>query len=78
MDVQEELLHEVTVMAERLEKSLPGIHTQPVDVLCCSAQNSVGVDDLVEVIRGMLSIDGQGFDIDNDDVVDWDTSLPDA
>lgn len=62
-------------MAERLENSHPGIHTQPVDVLCCSAQHSIGTDKLAEIIRNMLSFDEPGYD---DDIIDWDTSLPDV
>lgn len=68
-------MHEVKAMASQLEKSHPGIHTQPVNVMCCSAEQSVGTDELAEAIRGMLSGDERDYD---DDIVDWDTSLPDA
>ena len=72
--MQAELLHEVEAMAAQLEKSHPGIHTQPMDVLCCSATQSIGTDELAEAIRGMLSAGLHDYD---DGIVDWDTSLPD-
>lgn len=73
--VQEELVHEVWAMAANLEKEYPEIHTQPQDVLCCSAETGEGVDQLRDSIRGVL----QGDEYDGDeDVFDWDTSLPEA
>jgi hypothetical protein len=77
--VQEEVLHEVKVMAERLEKSHPGIHTQPLDILCCSAEHNVGVNELAELIRDVLKkMDGVDASDDVNNVVDWEMSLPDA
>jgi hypothetical protein len=74
--VQEELLHEIWAMAESIEKEHPGIHTQPVDVLCCSAASGAGVGELAEAIRSMLSPDSS-HSVYDDDIFDWDTSLPD-
>lgn len=76
--VQEELLRDAKAMAEQLHKSLPGIHVPPLDVMCCSAKDNVGVDNLAESIRDILALDGPSYHDISDDVVDWDTSLPDA
>lgn len=72
--MQDELLYEVEAMAKELKKSHPGIHTTPVDILCCSAQDNVGVNSLQDAIRSMLYTDNF---YEDDDIVDWDTSLPD-
>lgn len=67
-------MHEVWAMAESLEKEHPEVHAQPLDVLCCSAETGEGVDELSAGIRSILQGDQVGAD---DDVLDWDTSLPD-
>lgn len=61
--VQNELLFEVKAMSASLEKSHPAIHTQPVDILCCSAKDNEGVDTLADVIRDMLQ---DPFDAEED------------
>ena len=66
-------MHEVWAMAESLEKEHPEVHSQPLDVLCCSAETGEGVEELRESIRSVLQGD---LDADDDDIFDWDTSLP--
>ena len=74
--VQEELVHEVWAMAENLEQEHPGVHSQPLDVLCCSAETGEAVDELSGSIRSVLQGDQQADG--DDDVLDWDTSLPET
>lgn len=63
-------------MAQTLQIENPDIHVPPVDLICCSAITNNGVPALMTAIAGQLT--SQPDDDDLDDIVDWDTSLPET
>ena len=65
-------------MAATLEAEHPGIHVPPAAVHCCSAASSDGVPELMASIAAVLDVDAAHDDDEDDDIVEWDTSLPES